>query len=597
MEDEVSEYYKGTEYTTKPSEELLKRYVVINSETKVTPSTAGTSWTIQESTTVSYYYKLKEFKITTEVKLHEETDEKGTTTQVKGGSISGELMNPYETVIIDQTSKKDIIMTADTGYKIKAIIIQTKAEDGTITEENIAITGKVTTYTLNKFEKLSANKHIIVEYEKIVGTITVHHYIKDTTTKLSENVIIQRKYGESYTTSVAKDIPEQYELVQTPANAKGILENDEIVITYYYQLKSYKYTVNYLEKGTDKIIHEAKQGEALVYGSTVNITDEKIAINGYNYDSADKEILTIGTKDNIINIYYTKRTDLSYTVNYLEAITNKVIHTPKIQLGVTFETKINAEDEVIDINGYNYDYPDKYELVVGTGENVINIYYTKRNDLNYKVNYLEKGTNKVLHDPKVQNNMTFESTVTSANEVIAIDGYNYDSVDKETLTITTSENVINIYYTKCNDLSYKVNYLEKTTNKVIHTQKIQGEMTYESVVNSSDEVINICGYNYDSVDKDKLIIGIGENIINIYYTKKETKVTVHYYEEGTTNKVSEDVEIPGKVFDNYETDNESKADLIVAVGTGEVPYAKIAGGVLIIMIDMTAGIYVIRKRK
>ncbi len=293
-------------------------------------------------------------------------------------------MNPYETVIIDQTSKKDIIMTADTGYKIKAIIIQTKAEDGTITEENIAITGKVTTYTLNKFEKLSANKHIIVEYEKIVGTITVHHYIKDTTTKLSENVIIQRKYGESYTTSVAKDIPEQYELVQTPANAKGILENDEIVITYYYQLKSYKYTVNYLEKGTDKIIHEAKQGESLVYGSTVNITNEKIAINGYNYDS---------------------------------------------------------------------------------------------------------------------------------------------------------------------------------------------------------------------VDKDKLIIGIGENIINIYYTKKETKVTVHYYEEGTTNKVSEDVEIPGKVFDNYETDNESKADLIVAVGTGEVPYAKIAGGVLIIMIAMTAGIYVIRKRK
>lgn len=439
MEDEVSEYYKGTKYTTKPSEELLKRYVVINSETKVTPSTAGTSGTIQESTTVSYYYKLKEFKITTEVKLHEETDEKGTTTQVKGGSISGKLMNPYETVIIDQTSKKDIIMTADTGYKIKAIIIQTKAEDGTITEENIAITGKVTTYTLNKFEKLSANKHIIVEYEKIVGTITVHHYIKDTTTKLSENVIIQRKYGESYTTSVAKDIPEQYELVQTPANAKGILENDEIVITYYYQLKSYKYTVNYLEKGTDKIIHEAKQGESLVYGSTVNITNEKIAINGYNYDSADKEILTIGTKDNIINIYYTKRTDLSYTVNYLEAITNKVIHTPKIQPGVTFETKINAEDEVIDINGYNYDYPDKYELVVGTGENVINIYYSKVTGLTYTVNFLEKGTNKVLFPSNNQGDITFGDTVKASDEVIDIDGYKYDSVDKDVLTIGTGE--------------------------------------------------------------------------------------------------------------------------------------------------------------
>ena len=31
--------------------------------------------------------------------------------------------------------------------------------------------------------------------------------------------------------------------------------------------------------------------------------------------------------------------------------------------------------------------------------------------------------------------MTFQDTVTSADEVIDIDGYNYDSVDKETLEI------------------------------------------------------------------------------------------------------------------------------------------------------------------
>lgn len=70
-----------------------------------------------------------------------------------------------------------------------------------------------------------------------------------------------------------------------------------------------------------------------------------------------------------------------------------------------------------------------------------------REKYGYKVNYLEKDTNKVLHNQKVQGGMTFESTVTSADEVITIDGYNYDSVDKDTLTITTGENVINIYYT------------------------------------------------------------------------------------------------------------------------------------------------------
>ena len=41
---------------------------------------------------------------------------------------------------------------------------------------------------------------------------------------------------------------------------------------------------------------------------------------------------------------------------------------------------------------------------------------------------------------------------------------------------------------------------------------------------------------------------------------------------------------------------QTKADLIVAVGTGEIPYVVIAGGILMIMIAMTAGIYVIRKR-
>ena len=89
--------------------------------------------------------------------------------------------------------------------------------------------------------------------------------------------------------------------------------------------------------------------------------------------------------------------------------------------------------------------------------------------------------------------MTFKDTVTSADEVIDIDGYDYDSVDKATLIIGTDENVINIYYTKRTDLSYKVNYLEKDTNKILHDQKNQEGMTFESVVTRADEVIDIDG--------------------------------------------------------------------------------------------------------
>ena len=41
-------------------------------------------------------------------------------------------------------------------------------------------------------------------------------------------------------------------------------------------------------------------------------------IEGYNFDSIEKETIKIGTGKNVINIYYTKRTNLSYVVNYLE---------------------------------------------------------------------------------------------------------------------------------------------------------------------------------------------------------------------------------------------------------------------------------------
>ena len=182
----------------------------------------------------------------------------------------------------------------------------------------------------------------------------------------------------------------------------------------------------------------------------------------------------------------------------------------------------------IEKDGYTYTF-DGWKNGTDTAGETIHITgnvelvgtWTKNaNTAAYTVNYLEKTTNKVLHEPKTVSNVAFEAVITSADEKINIDGYNYDSVDKDSLTIGTGENVINIYYTKRGDLSYTVNYLEKTTNKVLHEPKTVSNVAFEAVITSADEKINIDGYNYDSVDKDSLTIGTGENVINIYYTKK-----------------------------------------------------------------------------
>ena len=320
---------------------------------------------------------------------------------------------------------------------------------------------------------------------------------------------------------------------------------------YYTKKTGLSYTVNYLEKDTEKVLHDAKVQGGMTFEDVVTSADEVIEINGYNYDSVDKDTLTIGTSDNVINIYYTKKTGLSYTVNYLEKDTEKVLHDAKVQGGMTFEDVVTSADEVIDIDGYNYDSVDKDTLTIGTGENVINLYYTKQTNLSYKVNYLEQGTTNVLHEQKVQGEMTFDDVVKSEDEVIEINGYNYASADKETLTIGTGENVINLYYTKQTNLSYKVNYLEQGTTNVLHEQKVQGEMTFDDVVKSEDEVIEINGYNYASADKETLTIGTGENVLNLYYTKRtDLSYTVNYYWNGTTEKVADSKTEENQTFED-----------------------------------------------
>ena len=186
----------------------------------------------------------------------------------------------------------------------------------------------------------------------------------------------------------------------------------------------------------------------MTFEEVVNSADEVITIEGYNYDSVDKDTLTIGTGKNEINIYYTKRNDLSYTVNYLEKDTNKVLHEAKVKDGMTFEEVVNSADEVIDINGYDYDSADKEELTIGTGENVINIYYTKKTDLSYTVNYYWNGTTEKVADSKTVNDQTFEAEVTE--HPVEAEGYTPVSTDPKTITIDADsiKNVITFYYYK-----------------------------------------------------------------------------------------------------------------------------------------------------
>ena len=306
----------------------------------------------------------------------------------------------------------------------------------------------------------------------------------------------------------------------------GTDESKNVIQVYYKKQTNLSYKVNYLEKNTDKVLSPQKVKDGMTFGTVITSSDEVIKIDGYNYDSVDKDTLEIGTGDNVINIYYTKRTDLSYKVNYLEKDTDKVLSPQKVKDGMTFGTVITSSDEVIKIDGYNYDSADKETLTIGTGENVINLYYTKQTNLSYKVNYLEQGTTNVLHEQKVQGEMTFDDVVKSEDEVIEINGYNYASADKETLTIGTGENVLNLYYTKRTDLSYTVNYYWNGTTEKVADSKTEENQTFEDVIIEAPKLIE--GYTPISLERQELTITTDDNDNTItFYYYKNVKLTAN----------------------------------------------------------------------
>ena len=108
----------------------------------------------------------------------------------------------------------------------------------------------------NASGKMKKSQVEVNYYYKLKDTsVLVHHYKEGTTEKVSEDVTINGKVDDAYATSTATDIPEYYQLVSTPTNASGTMTEKQITVTYYYKLKSYLYTVRYLEKDTNKVLN------------------------------------------------------------------------------------------------------------------------------------------------------------------------------------------------------------------------------------------------------------------------------------------------------------------------------------------------------
>ena len=348
-----------------------------------------------------------------------------------------------------------------------------KVEKDTVVSEDVEIGTKVSykinnydgftfdeSKTENKDATVPDNNNLIVKLyyaRRNDLSYTVYYKEQGTENELADAKVVDGQTFGNVVTENAIDIDGYNKVDPTSGNITITTGKNEYTF-YYTKRNDLSYTVYYKEQGTENELADAKVVDGQTFGNVV--TENAIDIDGYNKVDPTSGNITITTGKNEYTFYYTKRNDLSYTVNYY--------YNGELKHSVTFDNmeyldEISGVKEMPKYNGVTY---TKYDLktssangllplIIGTGSNYINVYYGTPNVT------ISKKVNKTA--VKVGDTLHYTIKVTETRGFVDASGVNVTDPISEEL-----ENVRNITHNgKLNEGNVEWNNLAITKNSSI----------------------------------------------------------------------------------------------------------------------------------
>lgn len=291
-----------------------------------------------------------------------------------------------------------------------------------------------------------------------------------------------------------------------------------------------------------------------------------------------------------LNLYakWSSNTLVTYTIYYKSGDTEIAEPTTGSALAgttLTFEAKTGDELNEGYQSGY---FPETNSHSIDMqveGGNEFTFVYVAKEKVGYTVRYLEKGTEKVLHEEKTAE--TSNAIITE--KFVQISGYAPDAYQKRlVLSANEAENVIAFWYTK-DELHAPV--------QIVHwIQNIAGEgyTEYQSSTNLNGEIgqtytgtpLTIPGFTYNEKKSNASGELTAEGLeLNLYYDRVKYSYTVRYVDATDNNKdIDSTANVTGeglfgaqvigsqKEFNGYmPADNEPKQkSIIISTGTNEI---------------------------
>ena len=234
---------------------------------------------------------------------------------------------------------------------------------------NTASDGTGTAYAAGATARLTAGGNdLYAQWKAGTYSYTVEYYI-DGKKDDSLTVTAQAAYNAVISTYPNK-CPANYRLDKTE-NLPLTIGVSGNVIKVYYVKNVFTLTIHYRYAEGGVAVPDHVEND-LVQGTAYNVPSP--AIPGY---TVDKAIVSgsMPAQDVTETVTYTKRSDLSYTVNYYWNGTDTKVKESKKVDGKTFQESVT--ESPVTIEGYTPVRNDTATITIGVENNVINFYYYK----------------------------------------------------------------------------------------------------------------------------------------------------------------------------------------------------------------------------
>ena len=353
---------------------------------------------------------------------------------------------------------------------------------------------------------------------------------------------IEGYYGETYT--IYTDLRSISSLKEYALNYEYLsaeVSDNNTVLKLYYRSISHEYTVNYYKDSTSANNFLGKVEGTGAVGDAIPADLSKFAPAGYVVPGTRSGATNISADGgDVVNVVYSKRTDLVYTVNYYKDSIEEGNYLDKVEGTGTFGDAIPADLSKFAPAGYVVPGTRSgAENISADGGDVVNVVYSKRTDLSYEIHYYKDIIDEAhyLGASEEMTNKTFgEGVILGPNLLNDKQPAGYKNgvqTPAGPYIIKEKDNVIDVLYTKKTDLVYTVNYYKDSIEEGNYLDKVEGTGTFGEAIPADLSKFAPAGYAVPGTRSGaENISADGGDVVNVVYSKDTFSYSVHYFYDG-----------------------------------------------------------------